>query len=48
MTFDASAVGTATMLVFGEALQNFTVNYVHGISQMINITHGVTVMYVRV
>ena len=48
MTFDASAVGNATMLVFGEALQGFTVNYVHGISQMINITQGIIHMYVRV
>ena len=32
MTFDASAVRNATMFVFGEALQSFTVNFVHGIS----------------
>ena len=31
ITFDASAVGNATMLVFGEALKSFTVDYVHGI-----------------
>ena len=30
MTFDASAVGNVTMVVFGEALQSFTVNFVQG------------------
>ena len=34
MTFNASDVGNATMHVFGEALQSFTVNYVQGISQI--------------
>ena len=32
MTFNTSAVGNATMLVFGDARQSFTVNYVHGMS----------------
>ena len=30
MTFEASAVGNVTMVVFGEAAQSFTVNYVQG------------------
>ena len=30
MTFEASAVGNVTVLVFGEALQSFTVNFVEG------------------
>ena len=34
MTFEASTIGNATMLVFGEALQSFTVNYIQGISQI--------------
>ena len=34
MTFNASAVGNVPMIVFGEALQTFTVNFVQG-----NYTH---------
>ena len=30
MTFEASAVGNVTIMVFGEALQSFAVNFVQG------------------
>ena len=30
MTFESSAVGNVTMIIFGEALQRFAVNFVQG------------------